>query len=114
MIETKLIDYLKSALTSTSRVYAEVPQDQTGAFVVIDKTGERVVNRIRTATVAIQSYGDTLLDAIRLNDEVKTVMDGIVSRNDIGGCHLQTDYNFTNTTKRQYRYQAVFDITYYV
>ena len=113
MIEVILIEYLTSALSLTDRVSAELPEDQTGYFVVVEKTGSRRVNRIDTATVAIQSYGATLLDAIKLNQDVKRAMEGLTARGDIGGCHLQTDYNFTNTAKKQFRYQAVYDITYY-
>ena len=31
----------------------------------------------------------------------------------ISSAKLNTDYNFTDTTTREYRYQAVYDLTYY-
>ena len=32
---------------------------------------------------------------------------------EIGAVHLNSDYNFTDTAAKRYRYQAVFDVTYY-
>ena len=31
----------------------------------------------------------------------------------ISSAKLDTDYNFTDTSTREYRYQAVYDLTYY-
>lgn len=111
-IEAVLIRYLQDAL-DTDAVYAEVSEKPSGEFYVIDKTGSSTYNRITTSTVAIQSYGPSKLRAIEMNEAVKAAMDNIAVLPEIGGCHLESDYNFTNTIKRQHRYQAVFDITHY-
>lgn len=110
-IEAKVIEYLKTAL-DTNAVYAEIPETHPEEFFVIDKTGSRTVDHICTSTIAIQSYGPSKLRAAELNEDLKTAMEGIIALDQIGGCHLDTDYNFTNIAKKQHRYQAVFFITH--
>lgn len=112
MIEATLIAYLSEKLSV--EVYAEYPENAPAQFVLIEKTGSGITNRLSRATVAAQSYGDTLLDAIELNEQVKEVMDDLPDELDsITRSKLNTDYNFTDTSTRKYRYQAVYDITYY-
>lgn len=111
-IETILIKYLQDAL-NTDNVFAEVPEVPVDEYWVVDKTGSSTVDRITTSTVAIQSYAGSKLLASEANEKLKEAMDSIVALNEIGGCHLNSDYNFTNTAKRQHRYQAVYDITHY-
>ena len=49
-----------------------------------------------------------------MNEEVIDVMlNGLITEGDIAKVDLNTDYNFTDTTTKQYRYQAVFDIVHY-
>lgn len=120
MIEKIVLDYLSSTLTETvgSTTVAipcsmEVPEQPTPKhYVVIEKTGSSTINRVPTANIAVQSCADTLLNAAELNEKVKLAMDNIVSLAAIGGCHLDTDYNFTDPSTKTYRYQAVFRITY--
>lgn len=111
MITEITIKYLTEK--QSAPVYAEVPEKPPARFIVVDKTGERQENRIKTATVAIQAYATSKLDAARLNEEIKTVMDGINILPEIGGVHIETDYYFPNTATKKYRYQAVYQITYY-
>lgn len=110
MIETLLIDYLSEHLEVF--VGMEAPE-QTTDYVLIDKTGSSRNNHIITSSFAIQSYGATLYDAMLLNNEVTEVMEGLIELNQITRVELETDYNFTNTATKQYRWQAVYDITHY-
>ena len=111
-IERIVIDYLKDAL-QTDNVYGEIPDSPAGEFFVVDKTGSVTNDHICTSTVAIQSYGDSKSQAADSNERLKSAMTGIVALKEIGGCYLSTDYNFTNIARKQYRYQAVYDITHY-
>lgn len=111
MIEEVILNHLSSALDVP--VYMEMPEDCGGSFVVIEKTGSSSVNRITSATFAIQSYGATLYEAATLNESVKTAMDAMIERNDISRVGLNSDYNYTDTAMKQYRYQAVFVVVYY-
>lgn len=111
VIEKIVLDYLTNALSLP--VVMEVPEQPTPErYVVIEKTGSSMVNRVPTANIAVQSCATTLLDAAELNETVKAVMENIVTLAAIGGCHLDTDYNFTDPSSKTYRYQAVFRITF--
>lgn len=112
MILPKLISYLSENLEPVF-VGMEAPEELTG-YVLIDQTGSRTSNHITTTTVAVQSYGSTLYNALILNEQVKTVMLGFVEEPEISSVKLETDYNFTNTATKQYRWQAVYQITHYL
>jgi hypothetical protein len=114
MIEAIIIDYLIGKTSAGNAVYAEKPQNLPARYIIIEKTGGRVSDKIPNATIAIKSISkNSLLEAISLNEEVKAVMDAIVELDSIGSCRLNSDYNFTDQTTKEYRYQAVFDITHY-
>ena len=110
MIAKTLLDYLGSNLDVP--VVMEAP-DQTTGYVLIDQTGSSRTNHIITTTFAIQSYGASLYDAMVLNDEVKDAMVSFAELDEITRVELETDYNFTNTATKQYRWQAVYLITHY-
>ena len=111
MIEKIVLDYLNKTLKVP--VYMEMPEmGQTERFVLIEKTGSRSENLINFATFAIQSYANSLYEAAKLNEVVKEAMNNIVSLDVVFGSELNTDYNFTDTTKKRYRYQAVYDLSY--
>lgn len=112
MIEKTIIDHLQNKL-DTSNVYAERPEGINGSFVLVEKTGSRRANWIETATIAVQSYGNTLFEAATLNELVKTAMDSLVENDTVSSSRLQSDYNFSNTAKKEHRYQAVFEVTYH-
>lgn len=110
MIEKILRDYLMLALSVD--VYID-RHDASGEYVVIEKTGSGRTNLIDSATVAIQSYADSMFNAATLNQNVKTAMYNAVSLSEIASVKLNSDYNYTDTTTKKYRYQAVFDVVYY-
>lgn len=111
MIETIILNYLTAAGITAAM---EVPEGGgTPPFVVIERTGGGESNLLRQATVAIQSYGASLYAAAALNDLVVKTMENLPELPSVASCDLNSDYNYTDTEKRQYRYQAVFDIVYY-
>ena len=110
MITKTLLDYLSSVLDVP--VVMEAP-DQVTDYVLIDQTGSSRMNHITTTTLALQSYGATLYKAMLLNKEVEEAMDGFAELGEVTRVELNTDYNFTNTATKQYRWQAVYQITHY-
>lgn len=110
MIVKTLLDYLSEALDVG--VYMEAPTE-TSNYIILDQTGSSRVDKITTTTIAVQSYGATLYDAMVLNERVKIAMDGFAQLGQIASVKLDTDYNFTNTATKQYRWQAVYFITHY-
>lgn len=111
MIEKIVLDYLSAALSVP--VYMEVPAKPPDVFVLVEKTGSSRANRVNRATLAVQSWTKTMPAAAELNEEVKAVMDGLSELDSVSACRLNSDYNFTDTTTKHYRYQAVFDLVFY-
>lgn len=110
MIEKIVLDYLQGVLSVP--VYMEHPIQKPESYVLLEKTGSARDDFISTATVAIQSYAKSLHEAAQLNEVVKEKMDNIVTLDAIMGARLNTDYNFTDTETKRYRYQAVYDLFY--
>ena len=111
MIEATVISHLAAALQVP--VYAERPEIPDNQYVIVEKTGSDKRNHIDMATIAVQSHAQTLYEAAALNLLVKTAMESLISNNAISRCALNSDYNYTDETTKTYRYQAVYDITYY-
>ena len=40
-------------------------------------------------------------------------MEDLADLDEVSACRLNSDYNFTDTTTKHYRYQAVFDLVFY-
>lgn len=112
MVEEVLLNYLNNSDLSVT-AYAQRPESEPSSYVVIEKTGSSRLKRIETATIAIQSYAPSLYEAAALNEEVKEIMDAMPALDEIGSVQLVSDYNFTSTTAKRYRYQAVYQITHY-
>jgi len=110
MIAKTLLDYLDEALNVP--VVMEAPE-QTSDYVLIDQTGSSRTNHIITTTFAIQSFGGSLYEAMLLNESVKAAMVGFAELDDITRVELDTDYNYSDTETKQYRWQAVYSITHY-
>lgn len=111
MIEKTILDYLIAELSVP--VYMERPETDTGEYVVIEKTGSGKYNHLYQATIACQSFGNTLYRAAQINEEVKEAMDDLITLPEVSRSALNSDYNYTDTSKKRYRYQAVYDITHY-
>lgn len=110
MIAKDLLDYLGEALSVG--VYMESPEELTN-YVLLDQTGSSRNDHIVTTTIAVQSYAPSLYEAMVLNESVKEAMEGFAQLANVTRVELDTDYNFTNTTTKQYRWQAVYNITHY-
>lgn len=110
MIEKIILDFL---ISKGIRAYCEEENNMPKEYVLIDKTGGGGDSMIRNATIAIQSFSISKIGAAELNEKIIAAMLDITELDDICRCELNSDYDFTDTQKKKYRYQAVFDITYY-
>lgn len=111
MIEIIIKNHLDGKLTEP--VSLEKPASSTSNYVVFEKTSGSKNNHLPTAVFAFQSYGKSLYQALELNERVKQAVENLIELDEIRGISLNSDYNFTDTTTKEYRYQAVFDIKYY-
>lgn len=111
MLEKIILQYLKKNLEVPA--FMEEQKERHKRYVLLEKTGSSLEDHICSATIAIQSYAESLYEAALLNEEVKRrMLYGLIKIPEISKVKLNTDYNFTDTTRKQYRYQAVYDITY--
>ena len=112
MIEKTILDYLNSELTIP--VYCEIPKTKPEKYYAIERTGGSFENKICRSNIVIQSYAKTMFDAVSMNEAIKAKMlDGLVTLDRISKVELNSDYNYTDPTTAQYRYQAVFVVTHY-
>lgn len=111
MIELVILNHLKEGLDVP--VFMEKPTNAPSEYVLFEKTGGGRNETMPSATFAFQSYSTSLFKAAVLNEAVKNEVDHLILLDEIRGITLNTDYNFTDTTTKQYRYQAVYDINHY-
>ena len=82
-------------------------------YILIEKTSSKRDNLLKSSVIAIQSYAESLYEAAKLNEKIKEIIDQLVYVDEVSGVRLNSDYNYTDTETKQYRYQAVFDIKHY-
>ena len=111
MIELVILNHLKDGLDVP--VFMEKPTNAPSEYVLFEKTGGGRNETMPSATFAFQSYSTSLFKAAVLNEAVKNEVDHLILLDEIRGITLNTDYNFTDKTTKQYRYQAVYDIKHY-
>lgn len=109
LIEKMLLDYLNSALSVPA--YMEKRGDMPPSFVLIERTGSSETNRIYQAVFVIQSYAPSLYQAAMLNEDVKNAMRKMISLPEISAADLESDYEWTDTQTKSYRYQALYSLT---
>lgn len=108
MIEKIILDHLSSCLQIP--VYLEHRDSEPDSFVLIERIGSSTDNMVTTVSFAIQSYGPSMLEACKLNERVKDAMDRSIELNSLSKVSLDSDYNFTDTETKKYRYQAIYDL----
>ena len=111
MIEQIVLEYMQSALTVPC--YLMRPENVGDSYVMIEKTGGSETNRIKRSTFAFQSYGNTLLEAAELNEQVKEAARDLLASSEVISSNYNTDYNYTSTAEKKPRYQTTFDIYHY-
>lgn len=111
MIEITVRDFLAENLPV--HVYMEFPADPVSQFVVLRKGDSSREDWLRSAMFVADSYGGSLLEAARLNEQVKVAMDGLTDLGEISASKPAGDYPAFDERNKRYRYQAVYNITYY-
>lgn len=111
MIEAIVRDFLES---KGVEAYVSIPETHGEAFAIVGMTGASLANHINGARITVQSYGERQAQAGELNDRVIGLMVyqmpaelDLISR-----VALETSYPQTDLRTKQYRYQAVFYVTY--
>lgn len=111
MIEIVIKNYLDGHLDVPS--FFEYESNMPLTYILIERTSGGKRNQLKSATFAFQSYAPSMYEAALLNEQVKSAVENLAELDEISGVHLNSDYNFTDTAMKTYRYQAVFDINHY-
>ena len=115
MIEKVLLDYLTPNLPYPT--YMEMPADENkpsdGRFYLLEKTSSGQNDMLFSSMVTLQSYAPSLYEAAEMNDIGKEVMLNAIILPQVTRVRVNSDYNYTDTQTKDYRYQAVFDIVHY-
>lgn len=115
VIEEEILAYLTDPDgVGFSDVYTEVPQMPPVEYFIIERTSGDSTNFVRSATIAIQCISAiSMQNAAYMCEYIILAMEQIPNNvQDIFSCRLVSNYNSTDTDTKQYRYQAVFELTY--
>lgn len=86
---------------------------ERGDFVLIERVGGSKEIGIERASFAIQSYSDSMNGACKLNEKVRAAMLDLINDSNVSRVDLDSDYNYTDTTTKKYRYQGVYDLVFF-
>lgn len=111
MIEKLLYDWLNDQLEDP--VFMEEPENAPRRFYLLEKTGSSIENHICTSDFALQSYAPSLFEAASMNKTGISALMEATELESITYVELNSDYNYTDTAEKRYRYQAVLHITHY-
>ena len=94
--------------------WTERPKEPPARYYIIDKSGGNCRNFIHYSLFVVQSYAETMADAAQMNERLIEIMTkGLIAENEISSVSVNSNYDYTDTDAKQYRYQAVFDIIHY-
>lgn len=115
-IEKLVINYLigESLYGILDHVYAETPVNPPENYVLIQRTGGGVTNRIREHNIITETISRKSKEtAMGLHEEVVEAMLRMADTADVYRCRLNSDYESTRADRKEYRYQALWEITVY-
>ena len=97
--------------------YAEAPEDEE-VYVLVERSGGSVANFIREHRIYTEvcvprneMIGQNKILALRLHEAVIEAMLRISDTTPVYRCHLNADYEAADPNRKQYRYQALWQIT---
>lgn len=113
-IEALIIQYLtgKNLTGIAGNVYAETPVNPPDDYVLIQRTGGASENQIRSYNIYTETVSrKDKLTAATLHEEVVEAMLQMPDTADVYRCRLNSDYDATRADRKEYRYQALWEIT---
>lgn len=113
MIEVTLYEYLKNHFRGRIPVHMEYPDHPEKRFYLLSRTGGGLYNQIPSAVITLQSYGVSIADSAHMDLLGVAAMLNAVDLDAVADVKLNSSYNFTDTTRKRHRYQAVFNVTHY-
>lgn len=114
MIEATIIKYLTDAEIPDigPHIYAETPAENIPEnYVLIRRTGGSMADYIRQHNIYTETVGKDRLTTLRNHEAVIAAMLEIRDHTELMACRLNSDYDATTTRTKDYRYQALWQIT---
>lgn len=115
-IEALVIAYLKGKNLNGigNNVYAETPVDPPNEYVLIQRAGGGAADYIRDHRIITETISRTdKLTSATLHEEVIAAMLEMPDTENVYRCRLNSDYEATRADRKEYRYQALWEITAY-
>lgn len=112
MIEKLIIDHLNNGLDGIE-AHALIPNRRPRSFVVVERTGGAIEDHIKQGMFVADCYAPSVLDAAGLCEQVIELMQSLVTHDEVASVRLNSHYNDTDTALHEYKYGALFEITYY-
>jgi len=111
MTEITVKDYLAAKLPDVPW-YMEKPEKPPARYGLVRKTGSGKENRIHEATLTVQSIAPSLYEAMLLSDRAVAALDEMGPADGVFRVKINSDYEYTDTSTKEYRYQAVCEVYY--
>lgn len=111
MIEIIVLSFLSERLSAP--VFPEFPSKPPERFVVLRKADSSRENLLDSAMFVADSYAEPLLEAAKLNEQVKAALDALPENDAVSSSRRAGDYPAFDTKNKRHRYQAVYNITHY-
>lgn len=111
MIEITVMRYLEEKIPDVLW-YMEKPESPPEVYGLVRKTGSGMVNHIHETTVAVQSIAPSLYEAMLLNDRAVDALRDMSPADGVFAVRINSDYEYTDLTTKEYRYQAVAEVYY--
>jgi len=110
-----IVDYLGDRFDVPVRVEKPSDLDEVPErYILVEKTGFSIKNFICTATVAIQAHAEQLYAAEDMIVNIRKAMFDMAEDHRISDVKLDSDYPWPDASRKEDRYQAVFQITHYL
>lgn len=112
IIESIIINHLKDGLDGVE-VHSLVPSNRPQTFVVVERTGGSIENLIKQGMFVADCYAPTMEKAAELCEQVIEQMMTLPVHNEVASVRLNAHYNDTDTALHEFKYAALFEVTYY-
>lgn len=111
MIEQTVIDYLSGVLDVP--IGAQVPPGPPVSYCTVEKRGSGESDKLLAALIAVVSKAPSKWEAMSLSKQVRAAMKAFRdTETNVFSARYTTEYDSTNEKTKEYRYTAVFRVTY--
>jgi len=111
MVDVDILNKLKTLLSLN--VYMEVPDDAPEEFYVIQFVKGECRHGLAEMSIIVQSYGNTMYRACTMSKDMEDALESLISEDYIRDISRNGSYPYNKPDIKQYRWQCLFDVSYY-